>query len=98
MLDNPVEDADKHDALQQMHCVIVAQQPTSIGVLARVLESVLVFASDWLLATSGRHAGYLFLVVLLLQNPELLLRLKTNVTTEPTETMLKSTGVPPHMM
>jgi hypothetical protein len=95
MVDNPVEDADKHDALQIMHGVIVAQHPTSIGVLVQVLASVLVVASDWLVETSGRHAGYPFLAVPLLQNPELLLRLKTKVTTEPTETMLKSTGVPP---
>jgi hypothetical protein len=97
MVDNPVEDADIRDALQLMYGVIVAQHPTSIGVLVRVLASV-VFASDWLAATSGRHAGHPFLAVPLLQNPELLLRLKTKVTTEPTETMSKSTGVPPHVM
>ena len=57
-----------------------------------------VFASDWLLATAGRHAGHPFSAVPLLQHPELLLRLRTKVTTAPTETMSKSTGVPPHVM
>ena len=76
MVDNPVKDADKHDALQLMHGVFVAQHPTNIGVLVRVLASVLVVASDWLVETSGRHAGYPFLAVPLLQNPELLLCLE----------------------
>jgi hypothetical protein len=97
MVDNPVEDTDIHDALQLMYSVIIARHPSSIAVLVRVLASV-VFASDWLLATSGRHAGHPFSAVPLLQNPELLLRLKAKVTTEPTETMSKSTGVPPHVM
>jgi hypothetical protein len=57
-----------------------------------------VFASDWLLATSGRHVGHPFSAVPLLQNPELLLCLKAKVTTEPTETMSKSTGATPHVM
>ncbi len=86
MVDNPVEDADIHDALQLMYGVIIARHPSCIAVLVRVLASV-VFASDWLLATSGRHAGHPFSAVPLL-------RLKTKVTTEPTETMSKSTGMP----
>ena len=86
-VDNPVEHADVHDALQLMYGVImVAQHPTSIKVLVRVLASV-AFASDWLVATSGRHAGHPFLAVPLLQNPEFLLCLKTKVATKPTETM-----------
>ena len=96
-VDNPVEDADIHDALQLMYTVIITRHPSSIAVLVRVLASV-VFASDWLLATAGRHAGHPFSAVPLLQHPELLLRLRTKVTTAPTETMSKSTGVPPHVM
>ena len=91
-VDNPVEDADIHDALQLMYAVIITRYPSSIAVLVRVLASV-VFASDWLLATAGRHAGHPFSAVPLLQHPELLLRLRTKVTTAPTETMSKSTGV-----
>ncbi len=63
---NPVEDSDIHDALQLMYGIIVARHPTSIGGLIRILASV-VFASDWLLATSARHAGHPFLAVPLLQ-------------------------------
>ena len=47
---------------------------------------------------SGRYAGHPFSAVPLLQNPELLLCSKAKVATAPTETMSKSTGVPPHVM
>jgi hypothetical protein len=66
--------------------VLVARYPTNIGILVQVLASV-VFASDWLVAMSSRHAGHPFLAVPLLQNPEFLLCLKTKVATKPTETM-----------
>ena len=96
-VENPVEDADVKDALQLMYGVIIAKHPSSIAVLLRVLASV-VYAADWLLEISGRHQGHPFSALPLLQNPELLLRLKAKVTIKPTESMPQSTGVPPHVM
>ena len=72
-------------------------QPTSIGVLVRVLAFI-VFVSDWLIAKSGSHAGHPSLGAPLLQNPDLVLRFKTKVSNEPTETMSISTGVPHDVM
>jgi hypothetical protein len=95
-VDNPVEDTDIQEALQLMYSVIIAKHPSSIAVLVRVLASV-VYAADWLLATSARHQGHPFAAVPLLQNPELLLRLKSKVSIEPTVSMLNATGVPPHV-
>lgn len=73
-VDNPLEDADIQNALQLMYAVIIAQYPfNNIAVLVQVLAPV-VFASDWLLATAGRHAGHPFYAMPLLQHPELPLR------------------------
>jgi hypothetical protein len=96
-VDNPVEDADIGEGLYLMYSVIIEKHPTSIVVLVRVLASV-TYASDWLLETSARHRGHPFAAIPLLQNQHLLLRLKVNVTIEPTELMAKATGVPPHVM
>ena len=96
-VDNPVEDADIGEGLHLMYGVIFERHPTSIAVLVRVLASV-TYASDWLLETSARHRGHPFAAIPLLQNQQLLLRLKAKVTIEPTELMSKPTGVPPHVM
>jgi hypothetical protein len=96
-VDNPVEDADIGEALQLMYGVIIERHPSSIAVLVRVLASV-TYASNWLLETSGLHRGHPFAAIPLLQNPELLRRMKEKVTIEPTPTMSKATGVPPHVM
>jgi hypothetical protein len=96
-VDNPVEDTDIGGALQLMYGVIIGQHPSSIAVLVRVLASV-TYASNWLLETSGLYCGHPFGAIPLLENPELLRRLKEKVTTEPTRTMTKATGVPPHVM
>ena len=97
MVYNPVEDTNIQEALQLMYSVvIIAKHLSSIAVLVRVLASV-VYAADWLLATSARHHGHPFSAVPLLQNPKLLLRLKAKVTIEPTVSMLNATGVPPHV-
>ena len=96
-VDNPVEDTDIGEALQLMYGVIIGQHPSSIAVLVRVLASV-TYASNWLLEASGLHRGHPFGAIPLLQNPELLRRLKEKVTIEPTRTMSKATGVPPHVM
>ena len=95
-VDNPVEDPDINDALQLMYGVILARHPTSIAVLVRVLASV-TYASDWLLATSGRYPGHPLSAVPLLQNPMLLVRLKDKVTIEPSNILAKATGIPPHV-
>ena len=95
-VDNPVDDPDISDALQLMYGVIIARHPTSIAVLVRVLASV-TYASDWLLATSGRYPGHPLSAVPLLQNPDLLLRLKGKVTIEPSNSLAKATGIPPHV-
>ena len=58
-VENPVEDPDIGDALRLMYGVILVKHPSSIGVLLRVLASV-VYASDWLLEMSGRHQGHPF--------------------------------------
>ena len=55
------------------------------------------FASDWLLASSAVHPGHPLSAVPLLQNPELLNRLKTKITIEPTNSLAVSTGIPPHV-
>lgn len=72
-VDNPLEDADIQNALQLMYAVIITQYPSNIAVLVQVLAHV-VFASGWLLATAGRHAGHPFYAMPLLQHPELPLR------------------------
>ena len=95
-VDNPVRDPDIEDALQLMYGVIIARHPNSIAVLVRLLASV-AFASDWLLASSALHPGHPLSAVPLLQNPELLNRLKTKITIEPTNSLAVSTGIPPHV-
>jgi hypothetical protein len=95
-VDDPVHDPDIEDALQLMYGVIIAQHPNSIAVLVRLLASV-TFASDWLLASSAQYAGHPLSAVPLLQNPELLNRLKMKVTIEPTNSLAISTGIPPHV-
>jgi hypothetical protein len=77
-VDNPVNDPDIEDALQLMYGVI----PNSISVLLCALASV-TYASDWLLTTSGRYPGHPMSPVPLLQKSELLIRLKTKITIEP---------------
>ena len=95
-VENPVDDPDIGNALRLMYGVILVEHPSCIGVLLRVLASV-VYASDWLLEMSGKHQGHPFSAIPLLQDPQLLLRLKAKVTIEPTVFMSKSTGVPPHV-
>ena len=95
-MDDPVHDPDIEDALQLMYGVIIARHPNSIAVLVRLLASV-AFASDWLLASSAVHPGHPLSAVPLLQNPELLNRLKTKITIEPTNSLAVSTGIPPHV-
>jgi hypothetical protein len=56
-----------------------------------------VYASDWLLATSAKRPGHPFSSVPLLQNPELLFRLKQKVTVESTTSLSVATGIPPHV-
>ena len=53
---------------------------------------------NWLQETSALHRGHPFGAIPLLQNPELLRRMKEKVTIEPTPSMSKATGVPPHVM
>jgi hypothetical protein len=96
-VDDPVNDPDIEDALQLMYGVIIAQHPNSIRVLLRALASV-TYASDWLLTTSGRYPGHPMSAVPLLQNPELLIRLKTKITIEPSNSLSTATGIPPHVM
>jgi hypothetical protein len=79
-----------------MYGVIIARHPNSIGVLVRLLASV-TFASDWLFASSAQYPGHPLSAVPLLQNPELLNRLKTKVTIEPTNSLAIATGIPPHV-
>ena len=95
-VDDPVHDPDIEDALQLMYGVIITKHPNSVGVLVRLLASV-AFASDWLLASSAQYPGHPFSAVPLLQNPELLNRLKTKITIEPTNSLTVSTGIPPHV-
>ena len=85
-VDNPTNDPDINDALQLMFGVILPQYLSSIAVLLRVLASV-TYASEWLLETSGKYPGHPLSAVPLLQNPELLFRLKFKVTIEPTNSL-----------
>jgi hypothetical protein len=97
-VDDPVNDPDIDDALQLMYgVIIVGQHPNSIRVLLCVLASV-TYASDWLLTTSGRYPGHPMSAVPLHQNPELLIRLKTKITIEPSNLLSTATGIPPHVM
>ena len=95
-VENPVDDPDINDALHLMYGVIIEKHPGSIAVLVRVLASV-TYASDWLLAMSGRYPGHPLSAVPLMQNPELLSRLKEKVTIESTDSLSTATGVPPHV-
>jgi hypothetical protein len=79
-----------------MYGVIIEKHPISIAALVQVLAYV-TYASVWLLETSARHCGHPFAAIPLLQNQQLLLRLKAKVMIEPTELMAKATGVPPHV-
>lgn len=95
-VENPVDDPNISDALHMMYSVIIEKHPNSIAVLVWVLASV-TYASDWLLATSGRYPGHPLSAVPLLQSPDLLSRLKEKVTTESTNSLSTATGVPPHV-
>jgi hypothetical protein len=95
-VDDPVNDSDIEEAMQLMYGVIIARHPNSIAVLVRLLASV-AFASDWLLASSALRPGHPLSAVPLLQSPELLNRLKSKITVEPTNSLAVSTGIPPHV-
>jgi hypothetical protein len=72
-----------------MYGVIIAQHPNSIRVLLCVLASV-TYASDWLVATSGRYPGHPLSAVPLLKNSEL-----TKITIKPSNLLSTATGIPP---
>jgi hypothetical protein len=95
-IDSPTEDSDIQEALCLMYGKIVTNHPDSVALLVRLLASV-VHASDWLQEVSAKNPGHPFSAVPLLQKPELLCRLKSKVTLEPTPLMSKATGVPPHV-
>jgi len=95
-VDSPVDDADIKEGLQLMYGKIIAAYPESIAVLVRFLASA-TYASDWLQDIAAKNPGHPFSAVPLLQNPDLLGRLKTKVTVEPTPLLSKATGVPPHV-
>ena len=62
----------------------------------RLLASV-VYQSDFINTTAMSTGDHPFNSIPLLQEPELLLRLKDKVTTEKTDNMCHTTGVPPHV-
>lgn len=92
----PLEDDDIAAGLECMYGPIVRCHPSSIGLLVRVLASV-TYSSDWLREVTVANRRHPFSTIPLLQNPELLQRLKEKVTIEATVTMGKATGIPPHV-
>ena len=67
-----------------------------IGVLSFLLASM-VHHSDFLYEEIHKHAAHPFLNIPLLNDANLLMELKEQVTLEPTDTVKFATGVPPHV-
>lgn len=83
-------------ALCNMYGTILAKHPRSIAVMVRLLASV-TYASDWLMDIAAKNPGHPFSGLPILQNVELLSHLKGKVTLEPTLSLSKATGIPPHV-
>ena len=66
------------------------------GLMIRLLASV-VYHSDWILEVGNKNAGHPFLFIPILQHPDLLLRLKEKVTTNPSSIIQKILGIPPNV-
>ena len=94
---SPVDDPLINEALCcSMYGTIIAKHPRSIAVMVRLLASV-IYASDWLLDIAAKNPGHPFSSLTILHNPELLSHLKGKVTLEPTLSLSKAPGIPPHV-
>jgi hypothetical protein len=94
----PILNEDVAEAMDLMYATIVQKHGgTSIdptGILVRVLPSI-IFHSEWLADQARDTPGHPFGTIPLLNNPNLLSRLKLLVTTEPGGQILRATGIPP---
>lgn len=95
-MESPIDDEDISQALRSMYGTIIAKQPNRIALLVRLLASV-TYASDWLLDIGARYPGHPFSTLPILQQPELLRKLKGKVTLDPTPSLSQATGIPPHV-
>ena len=95
-VESPVDDPLINKALCNMYGTILAKHPRSIAVMVRLLASV-TYASDWLMDIAAKNPGHPFSGLPILQNVELLSHLKGKVTLEPTLSLSKATGIPPHV-
>ena len=98
---NPMDDTKVKEAVNLMCGSIVEKQKDSWkdqdAVVSRSLASVICH-TDWIVEVSESTPGHPFLQSPLLQHPTLIESLKNEVTLEPTESMPKATGVPPHIV
>ena len=93
---SPVDDPHIKEALHSMYGTIISKHPRSIAVMVQLLASV-TYASDWLMDVAAKNPGHPFASLTILNNPELLNLLKGKVTLEPTLSLSKATGIPPHV-
>ena len=95
-VESPLDDDDIAAGLKLMYGEVIRHHPRSMALLVRLLAAV-TYSSDWLMDFTIANRGHPFSAIPLLQNPDLLRRLKAKVTIEPTESMRTPTGVPPHV-
>ena len=98
---NPLENEHITKAMKLLYAPILEKwgghcHSDSIGLLPFVLPSM-IHHIDWIVNIASSESNHPFATLPLLQEPDLIIKLKKLATLKPTEVMPRATGIPPHV-